>query len=80
MPGDIATTMTEANVPDTNKRRAALKASRKKRYSKKPPPSETTSLSSEKAKKILRHGKVRGKPLTEKARGFLGAVAGKGGD
>jgi hypothetical protein len=29
-----------------------------------------------KAKKILRHGTVRGKKLTKKAKGFLGARAG----
>jgi hypothetical protein len=29
-----------------------------------------------KARKILRHGKVRGKPLTKKQKGFLGARAG----
>jgi hypothetical protein len=29
-----------------------------------------------KAKKILKHGSVQGKPLTKKQRGFLGARAG----
>ncbi len=29
-----------------------------------------------KAKKILRHGKVRGKKLTKKQKGFFGARAG----
>ena len=29
-----------------------------------------------KARKILRHGSVRGKPLTKKQRGFFGARAG----
>jgi hypothetical protein len=32
--------------------------------------------SPEKAKKILRHGKVRGKPLTAKQKRFMGARAG----
>ncbi len=31
-----------------------------------------------KARKMLRHGKVRGKPLTKKQRGKFGAIAGKG--
>jgi hypothetical protein len=34
------------------------------------------SLSSEKAKKILSDGEVRGTPLTSKQRGFMGARAG----
>lgn len=33
-------------------------------------------LTKAKAKKILKHGKVHGKPLTKKAKGFLGARAG----
>jgi len=33
-------------------------------------------LSQRKAKKILRHGTVGGKPLTEKQEGFMGARAG----
>lgn len=33
-------------------------------------------LSREKAKEILRHGEVRGKPLTKKQEGFFGARAG----
>lgn len=32
-------------------------------------------LTRAKAKKMLRHGKVRGKPLTKKQRGKFGAVA-----
>jgi len=32
-------------------------------------------LTKEKARKILHDGKVRGKPLTEKARKFMGAMA-----
>jgi hypothetical protein len=31
-----------------------------------------------KAKEILRHGEVHGKPLTKKQRGMFGAAAGKG--
>ena len=31
-----------------------------------------------KAKEILRHGTVRGKALTAKARGFMGLIAGGG--
>ena len=34
-------------------------------------------ISSLKAREILRHGEVHGKPLTEKQRGFLGARAGR---
>jgi hypothetical protein len=30
-------------------------------------------VTKKKAKKILKHGKVRGKPLTKKQRGFFGA-------
>ncbi len=30
-----------------------------------------------KAKKILRHGKIRGKAITKKQKGFFGARAGK---
>ena len=33
-------------------------------------------LTGGKAKEILRHGAVRGKPLTKKQRGFFGARAG----
>ncbi len=33
-------------------------------------------LTKAKAKKILKHGSVRGKKLTEKQRGFFGARAG----
>lgn len=35
-------------------------------------------LSPQKARKILRHGKVHGKKLTAKQRKFMGARAGKG--
>ena len=73
MAGDISSTMTEANVPAQNKRREGLKAARKKSL-----PSETTNISSTKARKMLREGTAHGKSLTEKQRGFLGAVAGKG--
>ena len=41
-------------------------------------PSKTASVSHEKAKEILKHGKVRGKNLTPAQKGFFGAVAGKG--
>lgn len=34
------------------------------------------NLSKGKAKEILRHGEVRGKPLTKKQKGFMGAKAG----
>jgi hypothetical protein len=30
-------------------------------------------VTKKKAKKILKHGKVRGKPLTKKQKGFFGA-------
>lgn len=40
-------------------------------------PSESTTLSPQKAKKILKHGEVRGRELTKPQKGFLGAVAGK---
>lgn len=40
-------------------------------------PSETTSVTPTKARKILRDGKVYGKPLTKDQKGFFGAVAGK---
>jgi len=33
-------------------------------------------LTVKKAKKILRHGEVHGKPLTKKQKGFFGARAG----
>lgn len=33
-------------------------------------------LTKEKAKKILRHGEIGGKPLTKPQKGFLGARAG----
>ena len=33
-------------------------------------------LTRKKAKKILKHGKVRGKPISKKFRGKLGAIAG----
>ena len=33
-------------------------------------------LTPRKAKKILKHGEVHGKPLTQKQRGFMGARAG----
>jgi hypothetical protein len=37
----------------------------------------TGNVSKQKAKKILRHGKVKGKKLTKKQKGFFGAKAGK---
>ena len=36
----------------------------------------TGNVSKTKAKKIIRHGKVRGKKLSKKQRGFFGAKAG----
>ena len=33
-------------------------------------------LTQAKAKKIMKHGEVQGKPLTEKQKGFFGARAG----
>lgn len=33
-------------------------------------------LTQKKAKKILKHGEVHGKPLTNKQKGFMGARAG----
>ena len=36
------------------------------------------SITQEKARKILKHGKVGGKALTRKQRGFLGLIAGGG--
>ncbi len=33
-------------------------------------------VTKEKAKKILREGRIRGKPLTKKQKGFFGARAG----
>ena len=41
-------------------------------------PSAHTDLSPEKARKILHDGTAQGHPLTEKQRGFFGAVAGHG--
>lgn len=34
------------------------------------------TVSKEKAKEILKHGEVHGKPLTEPQKGFMGARAG----
>lgn len=34
------------------------------------------TVTKKKAREILRHGKVHGKPLTKKQRGFMGARAG----
>ncbi len=34
------------------------------------------TLTKTKAKEILRHGEVHGKPLTKKQKGFFGAMAG----
>lgn len=34
------------------------------------------AVTRQKAKKILRHGEARGKPLTRRQRGFFGARAG----
>jgi len=34
------------------------------------------AISAKKAKEILRHGKVHGKPLTKKQKAFFGARAG----
>jgi len=36
------------------------------------------ALTSSKAKKILRHGEVRGEPLTGPQKGFFGLIAGGG--
>lgn len=38
----------------------------------------TDGISKEKAKKILREGQVRGKPLTEQQKGLFGLIAGGG--
>lgn len=35
------------------------------------------TVSPEKAKKILKHGTIKGKPLTDKQKGYFGAIAGK---
>lgn len=35
-------------------------------------------VSAVKAKEIIRHGEVRGKPLTEKQKGLFGLIAGGG--
>lgn len=35
-------------------------------------------VSKAKAKKIMKHGEVKGKPLTEKQRGYFGLLAGGG--
>lgn len=40
------------------------------------PGKKKKSLTQAKAKKMLRHGRVKGKPLTKKQRGKFGAVAG----
>jgi hypothetical protein len=37
-----------------------------------------TPVSVRKARKILRHGEVRGEPLTEKQKGLFGLIAGGG--
>ena len=47
------------------------KASRSRRK-----PSQKLDMSPEKAKKILKHGKVRGKKLTAAQKGMFGAKAG----
>lgn len=41
-------------------------------------PSEEADVSPEKAKKILRDGKIRNKPLSDAQRGMFGAIAGRG--
>lgn len=41
-------------------------------------PSSHADISPEKAKKILEDGSVRGHPLTDKQKGFFGAIAGRG--
>ena len=35
-------------------------------------------LGPKKAGEILKHGEVRGEPLTEKQKGFFGAIVGRG--
>lgn len=40
------------------------------------PKGKHKKLTKKKARKILRHGEVRGHPLTEKQKGFFGARAG----
>jgi len=40
------------------------------------PTAKKSPISAAKAKKILREGEVRGKPLTKAQRGFMGARAG----
>lgn len=42
-------------------------------------PSSKASLTPHKAGEILRHGEVRGHPLTKKQRGLFGAIRGKAG-
>jgi len=40
------------------------------------PKGKHKTITKKKAKKILKHGEVRGKPLTKKQKGFFGARAG----
>lgn len=55
--------MSESNAPADAKKRSVKSASRK--------------VSSDKAKKILKDGSVRGHPLSKKQKGFFGLIAGK---
>lgn len=56
-----------------NKQRPKKRSKKKKRKK-----SASMDMSSEKAKKILRDGSVRGHKLSKKQRGLFGAIAGKG--
>lgn len=56
-----------------------MRGGKKKRRRRKKLPSRTAKLTSTKAREILRHGSVRGHKLTKRQRGFMGAVAGRGG-
>ena len=41
-------------------------------------PSDKAKLSPKKAGEILRHGEVRGKPLSKKQKGLMGVIYSKG--
>jgi len=65
---DTDTESDEENIGSRKKKKKKKKRKKRKRRSKR--------MSSSKAKKILRHGTIRGKKLTPRQRRWLGWVAG----
>ena len=62
--------MAEMDAPEHQKRRSVIRRRRKK---------VQDHISAAKAREILRHGEVKGHPLTDRQRRYMGAMSHKKG-